>query len=115
MDALGGAPGIYSQRYSGGSDGDNRKLLLKNMENKRERTARFKCAVCLYFPDGKALFGEGACEGEILLSEEGQNGFGYDSLFYSYDLKKSFGNSSAEEKNSVSHRKRAISDLKRQL
>ncbi len=115
VDALGGAPGIYSQRYSGGSDGDNRKLLLKNMENKRERTARFKCAVCLYFPDGKALFGEGACEGEILLCEEGQNGFGYDSLFYSYDLKKSFGNSSAEEKNSVSHRKRAISDLKRQL
>lgn len=115
VDALDGAPGVYSQRYSGGNDKDNRILLLKNLENAALRTARFKSVICLYFPDGKTLYGEGACEGEILKAEEGDGGFGYDSIFYSYDLKKSFGLASAEEKNAVSHRRHAIEDLKRKL
>lgn len=115
VDALDGAPGVYSQRYSGGNDRDNRLLLLKNLENVSLRTARFKCAVCLYYPNGKALYGEGACEGEILRAEEGSGGFGYDSIFYSYDLKKSFAVASAEEKNAVSHRRKAIEDLKIKL
>lgn len=115
VDALDGAPGIYSQRYSGGSDKDNRTLLLKNLEGVSSRAARFKCVVCLCFPDGKTVYGEGVCEGEILKSEEGTNGFGYDSIFYCYALKKSFGLSSQEEKNAVSHRKKALEDLLKQL
>ena len=115
VDALNGAPGVYSARYSGGGDRENRLLLLKNLEGKADRTARFKSAICLYFPDGKVLFGEGACEGKILNEDTGTNGFGYDPIFYSFDLKKSFGLATAEEKNSVSHRFRALNDLKSKL
>lgn len=115
VDALDGAPGIYSARYSGGGDRENRKLLLKNMQNAKNRAARFKSVVCLCYPDGKAVYGEGTCEGRILEKETGENGFGYDPLFYSDDLKKSFGLASAEEKNRVSHRFRALCDLKNKL
>ena len=115
VDALGGAPGIYSARYSGGNDKDNRALLLKNLENATTRTARFKCVVCLCYPDGEAVFGEGACEGSILLKESGDNGFGYDPLFYSNDLKKSFGDATESEKDGVSHRSRALRDLQCKL
>ena len=111
VDALGGAPGVYSARYSGGDDRENRRLLLKNLENATVRTARFKSAICLFFPDGKTIFGEGACEGRILLEDTGDGGFGYDPIFFSDDLKKSFGQASAEEKNKVSHRFRALKDL----
>lgn len=112
---LNGAPGIYSARFSGGGDGENRKLLLKKLDGIKNRNAHFQCAVCLYFPDGITLFGEGAVYGHILESEEGENGFGYDSLFYSDDLKKSFGKATAEEKNGVSHRFRALTDLRSKL
>lgn len=115
VDALGGAPGVYSARYSGGGDKENRALLLKNLKNSSDRTARFKSAVCLCFPDGKTVYGEGACEGRILYEETGDNGFGYDPLFYSNDLKKSFGLASEEEKNKVSHRAGALNDLKNKL
>ena len=115
VDALGGAPGVYSSRYSGGDDAENRRLLLKNLENASSRTARFKSVVCLYFPDGRTVFGEGACEGSILFEDTGEGGFGYDPIFYSKDLKKSFGEASAEEKNMVSHRFRALCDLKDKL
>ena len=112
VDALGGAPGVYSARYSGGGDKQNRALLLKNLENAKDRSARFKCALCLYFPDGKVIFGEGACEGKILFEDTGNGGFGYDPIFFSNDLQKSFGQATAEEKNKVSHRFRALNDLK---
>ena len=112
VDALDGAPGVYSARYSGGGDRENRLLLLKNLENASSRTARFKSSVCLYFPDGKVIFGEGACEGRILFEDTGTSGFGYDPVFFSEDLQKSFGEATAEEKNSVSHRFRALCDLK---
>ncbi len=115
VEALDGAPGIYSARFSGGGDRENRLLLLKKLENEKTRTARFKSAVCLCFPDGKTVYGEGACEGRILYSEVGENGFGYDPVFYSDDLEKSFGIASAEEKNAVSHRFRALNDLKSKL
>ena len=111
VDALGGAPGVYSARYSGGGDRENRRLLLKNLENATVRKARFKSAICLFFPDGKTIFGEGACEGKILFEDTGDGGFGYDPIFFSDDLKKSFGQASAEEKNKVSHRFRALKDL----
>ena len=115
VDALDGAPGVYSARYSGGGDRENRKLLLKNLENAKVRTARFKSVVCLYYPDGKTLFGEGECAGSILYKDTGNGGFGYDPIFFSEDLQKSFGEATAEEKNKVSHRFRALNNLKNQL
>ncbi len=115
VDALGGAPSIYSARFSGGGDMENRQLLLKKLENVADRGAHFESCVCLYFPDGKAYFGEGRAYGSIIEKECGENGFGYDSLFYSTDLNKSFGEASADEKNAVSHRYRALSDLRSKL
>lgn len=115
VDILDGAPGIYSARFSGEGDKANRRLLLKRMEHVTDRRAYFECAVCLCLPDGKAWFGVGRTHGRILQEEIGDNGFGYDPLFYSDDLKKSFGLASDEEKNSVSHRYRALLDLNRKL
>lgn len=115
VDALNGAPGIYSARFSGKGPDGNRKLLLEKLEGCENRAAHFTSAVCLYFPDGHYILGEGKTYGTILLEETGENGFGYDSLFLSNDLKKSFGQASDEEKNSVSHRYRALSDLRRKL
>jgi len=115
VDALGGAPGVYSARFSGGTFADNRALLLRRMDGIAERKARFACAICYIDGDGKTHFGEGYTEGKILFEEIGTRGFGYDSLFYSCDLQKSFGEASEEEKNSVSHRTRALEDLKKKL
>lgn len=115
VDALNGAPGIYSARFSGGDSAANRALLLKKLENTDERSAHFYCVVCLYFPDGTYYFGEGATYGHIQREESGFQGFGYDPLFYSNDLKKSFGLASESEKNSVSHRFRALQDLRSKL
>ncbi|MGN0806486.1 MAG: RdgB/HAM1 family non-canonical purine NTP pyrophosphatase [Candidatus Coproplasma sp.] len=111
VDALGGAPGVYSARFSGGDFKDNRALLLKRMEGITDRNARFVCAVCYINERGETLFGEGYTEGKILFEEIGDKGFGYDNLFYSFDLKKSFGEADEEEKNTVSHRYRALKDL----
>ncbi len=105
------APGIYSARFSGEGPAANRKLLLKRLDGITDRKAYFECAVCLCFPDGKALYGIGRTYGRILYEEIGTNGFGYDSLFWSRDLGKSFGLATDEEKNSVSHRARALQDL----
>lgn len=115
VDGLLGAPGIYSARFSGEGEAANRKLLLKRMEHVPDRRAHFECAVCLYMPDGHMYFGEGRTYGRILFEEIGDRGFGYDSLFFSDDLKKSFGLASDEEKNSVSHRFRALMDLERKI
>lgn len=120
VDALGGAPGIYSARFSGvhGDDAANRKKLLselKNLKNPDERKARFVSSVVLYKRDGEVVSGMGETHGIIGFKEEGENGFGYDSLFVSDDLGKSFGLATAEEKNAVSHRKRALIDLLRHL
>jgi XTP/dITP diphosphohydrolase len=114
VNALGGAPNIYSARYCGrhGDDKANRDLLLKNLENKTDRTAYFNSAVALVFPSGKELTAEGQTHGRILTAEEGENGFGYDCLFFSDDLQKSFGVATAEEKNAVSHRFRALQNLR---
>lgn len=120
VDALNGDPGIFSARYSGihGNDEQNRKLLLKNLSNVTdfsERTAHFHCSIVLYKTNKEIVCGNGDTFGRILFNEQGNNGFGYDSLFFSDDLKKSFGEASNEEKNSISHRKRALIDLKRNL
>ena len=115
VEGLNGAPGIYSARFSGEGEAANRKLLLKRMEHVFDRKAYFECAVCLCLPDGHTYFGEGRTYGKILYEEIGTGGFGYDSLFFSDDLKKSFGLATEEEKNSVSHRFRALEDLKKKL
>ena len=117
VDALEGAPGIFSARYCGyhGNDKANRDLLLKNMEGIENRKAHFTSAVALVYPDGKEIVVEGHTYGNILLEETGEGGFGYDCLFESEDLKKSFGVATAEEKNAVSHRYRALQALREKL
>lgn len=114
VEALGGNPGVYSARYSGehGNDKQNRALLLKNMQNETNRRAYFNCALALVSPDGQELTVEGKTYGNILFQEIGEGGFGYDSLFESEDLGKSFGLATPEEKNAVSHRFRALQLLK---
>ena len=117
VDSLGGAPGVYSARFSGihGSDKANRNKLLTELQGKDDRKAHFSCVIVKYDPNGRHIYGEGKTFGEILEKEVGYDGFGYDCLFYSFDLNKSFGEATAEEKNRVSHRKRAIEDLLRKF
>ena len=113
VDALNGAPGIFSARYCGyhGDDQANRNKLLEDMQGKENRTAHFNSAVALVYPDGRELVAEGQTYGKILEKETGEGGFGYDCLFFSDDLQKSFGLATAEEKNSVSHRFRSLQKL----
>ncbi len=115
VDALGGAPGVYSARYAGDhcQDGAHIEKLLKELSGvpEEKRTARFCCAMCLITEDGREIYGDGTCEGRILSAPDGEGGFGYDPVFYSLDFEESFGTLSAEKKNQVSHRKRALSDL----
>ena len=116
VDALGGDPGIYSARYAGdGIDKHNNQLLLENMKDKSDRKAKFVCCMVFYKPNGEIVTATGETHGEILMEEQGENGFGYDPLFFSYDLNKCMGIASAKEKNSVSHRFRAIEQLKEKL
>ena len=113
VDALNGEPGIYSARYCGrhGSDEENRRLLLKNMLGIENRSAHFTSAIALVYPDGRELVAEGHTYGKILHEEVGNGGFGYDCIFESEDLKKSFGIATAEEKNAVSHRFRGLQKM----
>ena len=118
VDALGGAPGIYSARYAGGHGDDeaNNQLLLKNLEDKTDRSARFVCALACVYPDGKEdICVIGKAEGEIISEYRGAGGFGYDPLFYFPPLGKTFGELSAEEKNRVSHRSDAIRKMAEKL
>lgn len=120
VSSLGGAPGIYSARYAGGHGDDkkNREKLLAELGDEKNRAAYFRSAAALCFPQsmgGKTVTATGDTHGRILTREEGENGFGYDCLFYSDDLCKSFGVASAEEKNAVSHRFRALTALKEKL
>lgn len=116
VNSLNGAPGVYSARFAGEHSNDkaNREKLLKELQGKADRSAYFACVIVKYMPDGSHIYGQGETYGRILEKEVGYDGFGYDCLFYSNDLKKSFGEATAEEKNSVSHRKRAIEDLLKQ-
>ncbi len=111
VSSLDGAPGIYSARFSGEGPKANRALLLRRMQDITAREAYFECAVCLCLPGGKTYYGIGRTYGRILCEEIGTNGFGYDCVFWSDDLKKSFGLAADEEKNAVSHRGRALRDL----
>ena len=102
VDTLNGEPGIYSARYFGENATDelNIEKLLKNLSNieKEDRKAHFVSVVSIAFPDGTVKSFRGETQGEILFEKEGNNGFGYDPIFYSYDLGKSFGLATIEEK-----------------
>lgn len=113
VEYLGGAPGVHSARYSGvhGNDEANIDTLLKNLENADNRRASFVSSVVLYYPSGETVTGRGETFGEILFERDGNCGFGYDPIFYSYELQKSFGKATEVEKNSVSHRAKALKDL----
>lgn len=117
VDALDGAPGVFSARYSGlhATDEENNKLLLKRLEGFEERTAKFASVVALVFPDGRKIDAEGETKGKILTVSDGEGGFGYDPLFFSDELLKSFGRASSEEKNAVSHRSKALKNLVKKL
>ena len=114
VDALDGAPGIYSARYSGehGNDAENIVLLLKNMENvpDEQRTARFVCAICCVMPDGTQFTVRGECEGKIGYECLGDGGFGYDPIFMLPEG-RSMAELSKDEKDAISHRGNALKKL----
>lgn len=120
VDALSGEPGIMSARWAGvhGDDARNNAKLMREMEGvaDEDRTARFHSSVVLIYPDGSVLTGEGDCEGMIGRKPKGENGFGYDPLFWPAETP---GRTMAElepaEKNAISHRGYALADLARQL
>ena len=119
VDALNGAPGVYSARYAGehSSYKDNNELLLKNLKDvsMEKRTAYFKTVIAVILEDGLKLKAEGICKGKIGFEVHGENGFGYDPLFIVEGLEKSFGEMTDEEKNSLSHRANALRNLKNLL
>ena len=108
VDALNGAPGIYSARFAGEqrSDADNNAKILRLMETvaDADRTARFFCVIAIVLPDGREYTVEGTCEGIILHALRGEGGFGYDPLFYVESMNKTFAELTMEEKNRISHR-----------
>lgn len=114
VKALGGAPGVRSARYAGEPSNTpaNNALLLKNLSGVEDRTANFTCAIALVDPEGKEHTLEGKCFGKIALSPSGAQGFGYDPLFIPDGYDKSFAELTADEKNAISHRGRALAQLK---
>lgn len=115
VTALDNRPGVYSARYSGGDDEDNNDLLLKELSDKTDRSAKYCCAIVLYAGEDKVFTAYGEATGHILTERQGANGFGYDPLFYSDDLGMSFGVADAQTKHTVSHRARALKDLYAQI
>ena len=110
VDALNGAPGVYSARYGGeGLDDTGRyRLLLANMPKGGVRTAKFVSVITCCFPNGDVLTARGECPGTIAFAPMGEGGFGYDPVFFLPELKKTFAQLSAEEKNAISHRGKAL-------
>lgn len=116
VDVLNGEPGIYSARYAGdGIDEHNNQLLLKNLQGVENRKAKFVCCMVFYKPNGEIVTATGETHGTIMYECQGENGFGYDPLFMSDDLNKCLGIATAEEKNTISHRYRAIKALREKL
>jgi len=117
VDALDGAPGVYSARYAGegASDDDRIQKLLHNLEDipKEERTAKFVCSICCVFPNGDKVTAQGECAGMIGFEPKGTDGFGYDPVFLVNE--KSFAELSAQEKDKISHRGRALREFAVQL
>lgn len=113
VKALNGDPGVYTARYGGDHDKDtSRKLLLKNMEGVKDRSAYYECVIVKMDPDGSYVHAVGRAFGQIADKLYGESGLTFDPLFISDDLHKTFAQATMEEKNAVSHRGRALADLK---
>ena len=114
VEALDGAPGIYSARYAGENASDIQRCtkLLAEMKGKTNRQAAFECVISVAVPSGAALTYEARCEGLLLELPAGENGFGYDPVFYYPPLKKTFAELTREQKSRVSHRGKALGELK---
>lgn len=114
VEALNGAPGVYSARYAGekATDAENVDKLLEEMKGITNRKAAFHCALSIAVPSGPALTYEGSCEGILLEERRGESGFGYDPIFYFEDLGKTFAECTMAEKNRVSHRGKALAEFK---
>ena len=116
VDALGGAPGLYSARYApipNADDGDRRNFLLKKLAAySRPWRARFRATIAIALPNGEIYFSEGICEGEIILDERGSGGFGYDPIFYLPEKGCTMAELAEDEKNRLSHRAKALEKAK---
>lgn len=116
VDALSGRPGVYSARYAGeqATDEENWQKLLAELKDVSDdkRTARFMCVMTAVMPNGNSIVGRGAWEGLIAREPKGENGFGYDPVFFDPELGRTSAQMTREEKNSRSHRKKALEDLK---
>ena len=110
VDALSGAPGVYSARYGGPEldDVGRYRLLLENMRGARDRTAHFTSAIACAFPNGDTIEAEGICPGMIAYAPQGDGGFGYDPVFFLPQLRKTYAQLTPEEKAAVSHRGKAL-------
>ena len=117
VEALDGAPGVYSARYGGeGLDDTGRwQLLLKNMEGKENRACKFVSVICCAFPDGTELMARGEVHGVVAQGPKGEGGFGYDPVFWLPERNKSMAELTAEEKNQISHRGNALRVFKKEL
>ena len=115
VDALGGEPGPLSARYAGegASDGDRVAYLLNRLEGVvwEKRTARFRCVIAIATPEGRVELGSGECRGVITLEPRGEEGFGYDPIFYLPEMGKTFAELSLESKSKVSHRGKAVREV----
>jgi XTP/dITP diphosphohydrolase len=117
VDALGGAPGVYSARFSGvhGNDEDNNRLLLEKLSDKEDKSAHYCCAMVLAYPDGREISAEGFMYGEITHNPRGDRGFGYDPLFIPRGESRTVAEMTDEEKNLISHRANALAELLKKL
>jgi XTP/dITP diphosphohydrolase len=117
VDALDGAPGVLSARYAGENATDEQRMtkLLKEMQGKTNRNAAFECVLSIAVPSGPALTYEARCEGLVAVQPAGQSGFGYDPIFFYPPLKKTFGQMTRVEKSHVSHRGKALNELKQEF
>lgn len=117
VEALNGAPGVYSARYAGenATDDENCNKLLKALQGVDDRRAHFQCVLSIAVPSGPALTYEGRCDGVIIDEKRGENGFGYDPLFYFKESGKTFAELSIEEKMQVSHRGKALAEVKKEV
>ena len=117
VDALGGDPGVYSARYGGpGLDDTGRwQLLLKNMAGESNRACKFVSVICCAFPDGGEVMARGECPGTLAYAPKGEDGFGYDPIFFVPALKKTFAELSPAEKNAISHRGNALTAFREKL
>lgn len=114
VEALAGAPGVHSARYGGvhATDRQRCERLLREMKGRSQRKAAFECVISIAVPTGAALTYEARCEGEISLSPAGEQGFGYDPIFFYPPLQKTFAQLARQEKNRVSHRGKALKELR---